>query len=65
MEKRILEAIHIKKENPTLNKDFGRTYISKIWDNILMKEDIPKYLIKNNEKSIATLITESTITDEG
>ena len=37
-ERGVLEAIHIRKEKPTLNADEGRYKLSKIWDNVINKE---------------------------
>ena len=37
-ERGVLEAIHIRKEKPTLNVDEGRYKLSKIWDTIINKE---------------------------
>ena len=33
----VLEAIHIRKEKPSLNKDLGRFNLSKIWDNVIVE----------------------------
>ena len=36
--KGVLEAIHIRKEKPSLNSDNGRFNLSRIWDSVLLKD---------------------------
>ena len=41
-ERGVKESIYIRKEKPTLNVDKGRYNLSRIWDNVIIKDEIIK-----------------------
>ena len=60
-ERGVLEAIHIRKEKPTLNADEGRYRLSKIWDTIINKEDNERrqYSGEDNSNKFTTALSQS------
>ena len=55
-ERGVLEAIHIRKEKPTLNANEGRFKLSKIWNIVINKEN------KNGRRQCSEEDTSSNIT---
>ena len=56
-ERGVKEAIHIKLERPSLNKDSGRHYLHPVWTNLLRhrtKRGGPNFLAVNNSPDTST-----------
>ena len=56
-ERGVKESIHIRKEKPTLNSDNGRYNLSRIWDNVIINDEINKRRQYNGVEVVSNDVT--------